>query len=175
MTKYIGVYWYNRRATLAEAGEQLLGFLKVVRDHNPKLFERFCKGANSKRVALKSEIDLEYESVLKLFNKKYKPNDVPEQAFFASAWNGEPDDFNSASIEASLGSSESKLWPNNCIINLPHRGPQAEYYADPDNQKALLDIMIEYWNPESYMIDGKEVEIKPQKGDRGSTFRNLFQ
>lgn len=171
----IGVHWYNRPATLAESTIQFLDFLKLLQIHNPNLFRKYCKRAGSKKKALESTIDLEFNAIAKLLGDIKNQDKFPELSYRGGLWNGETDDFLAASISVTLGSSETKSWTNNCVIHLPQGGSNCEFYQTIENRKSLLLLLIDFWKPEFYMIDGKRYPVDKKERENGSLFRNLFR
>lgn len=156
--KTIGAFWYSRPETLKQCTNHFLDFLIKLRQHNPIYFTNWYETGMSKNDALKNKIELNYLEVKKLFSKKGKEDDYPKTSFSLSIWDGAQSDTAITSLSASLGSSESKYYTNNCIIEMPFDATKNDYYNyNKTNQSAILELLKDSWHPEWISVNGKKI------------------
>ena len=148
--------------SLKDCANLLLGFLNELRIHNPILFAKWFERAGSKKKALNLPVIEDYEFVKALFCKRGLDSNFPEHSYRIGIWNGKEKEEEACSLEASLGSSESKFWTNNCGISLPYAGDQYDFYQNASNQEALIELLKRYWQPEWVQIDGEKYGL-PEK------------
>ena len=155
--KTIGAHWYSRPKTLKECTQQSLLFLEKLKEHNSNSFGLWYEKAGSRKQALQHKVEFTYDNIKKLFTKRGKDDAYPKVSYSFGIWNGASRDEDAVSLSVSLGSTESKYFTNNCVINLPHEGAQREFYTDKVNQKALINLLKEHWNPEWIMVDEEKL------------------
>ncbi len=149
----IGAHWYSRKQTLLQCTEQTLSFLLCLKEHNSELFSVWYEKGFSKGEAMTNQIKFDYESIKRLFTKRAKDNDYPKISYSCGLWNGHPDDGQAAAISFSLGSSESKYFTNNCVLELPYEGIQHSFYKEEKHQKELISLFKKQWNPDWIAVD----------------------
>lgn len=158
--KTIGAYWYSRPETLKQCTEKLLDFLIKLKEHNPAYFGTWFELGYSKKEALKYKVELDYDYIKKRLSKKNAEDDFPRTSFSVRFWDGKLENAAVTSISASLGSSESEYYTNNCIIELPFDATKNDYYNySKANQEALLDLIKKSWRPEWININGHKIKI----------------
>lgn len=157
----VGVHWYNRKSNLKECAENFLSLLTKLKEHNNQLFGVWYEKGISKNEAMKNQIGFDSESVKRLLSKKGKDEDFPKLSYKTGIWNGEIEEGKIASLSVSLGSSEPKYFSNFCVIELPYEGDQYKFYQNAENQKLLINLLIEHWEPEWILIDDTRLDISP--------------
>lgn len=155
----IVVSWYNRQKTLQECTESFIVFLERLKMFDSRFEIWYQKGGNRKD-AIKNIFVPEYENIRKLFCDKCNDDEYPKLSYHISLWNGGRIDSESFGISASLGSSETSKWNNNCSLSFPYEGDIYEYYRIKKNKEKLKEIFIDHWNPEKIMgDDGKWISL----------------
>ncbi len=145
----ITVIWINRKQTLKESTEDLIIFLERLKRFDSRLgvwYER----AYSRKEGVKNKFCFKYEYVKKQLCKKCKENEYPpEFTFLTGFWNGGATDLLSYGISFSLG-GDGKIGANNCVLTFPYEGEIYEHYRIKENWENLLELFIDYWNPDKY-------------------------
>ncbi|MDO6852215.1 hypothetical protein Q4599_01380 [Cellulophaga lytica] len=155
----IGVSWYNRRETLKECTESFIIFMERLKLLDSR-FDIWYKKGWSKKEALEQKIPLEYDAIKNEICRTCKDDEYPEHSFRIALWNGAKKDSEAFGIRASLGSSETEKWNNNCSLSFPYEGEIYEYYLIKENKEKLKELFIDHWQPEKIMgDDGKWINL----------------
>jgi hypothetical protein len=153
--KSISALWgQNNRISAEEGAKQIYQFLLLLKSHNEDLFANWYEGGYSKREAMEKKIDLTQEYIRKAVEKNWnrKFDDLGSRI---SYWTGHEDDDLSGSISFSVGGYGNKPFNrSSCVISLPIQSP---YYEIKENQRALIKLLIDFWKPDTALINGEEV------------------
>lgn len=154
----ITVIWTNRKQNLKESTEDIIVFLERLKKFDINFGSWYNRG-NSRKEAMQSQVQLEYDFIKKKLCKKCNDSDYPEFSFLTGFWNGALSDSLSYGIRFSIG-GEGKIGTNNCVLTFPYEGELYEHYSVKKNWEQLLELFIDHWKPDQYRdFDDKLVEI----------------
>ncbi|MUP45223.1 hypothetical protein E0K83_05630 [Gramella sp. BOM4] len=100
------------------------------------------------------KLHMNFEEIKNLLCKSCSLSDYPEFYYRIKFWNGSDNSGESLSLKLSLG-GDAKIGHNNVILQLPYSGPLSEKYDNEKTRTDLLDLFIEFWDPEKIMIENK--------------------
>lgn len=149
---FIGVHWYNRPQTLGQCSFQLHSFLQKLQQHNAQVYGHWFEQANSKAKALTKPLVGDYTAVMKAFGTKARESDYPATSFGLSLWNGALNDEEGIVLRVSLGSSEKKLYPNSCTLDLYQNQDCQAFYTNSHHVQELEKLFSSFWQPEKLIL-----------------------
>lgn len=151
----ISAIWIEKdKKAIKECAKNIYDFLILLKAHNPDLFASWYEKGYSKKEAMKRKIDITEEQFSKDLgkNKNKKHDDLGTTI---SYWTGNENEELSAAISFTIGGYGDKSFnKNSCVINLPSEG---KYYEIPENQESLKNLLVQYWKPDSALINGEPV------------------
>jgi hypothetical protein len=112
------------------------------------MFARWHEQANTLQQALKLRFEPSYETFVKFFNKKKYQGEV--EGFDFGAWTGSEEE--RGSVVTLCCGVETPLFPNNCLLRLPSKAPEASRVLAPTVLVELLRAMALAWEPEWGLI-----------------------
>ena len=154
----ISAIWMEKeKKTIKECAKSVYDFLILLKAHNSDLFALWYEKGYSKKEALRKKLDINEDYFFKDLekNKNKKHHDLGTTV---SYWTGNENEGLSAAISFTIGGYGDKSFnKNSCVINLPSEG---KYYELPENQESLKNLVVEYWKPDSILVNGEPVLLK---------------
>lgn len=160
ITKFesVSAIWGDEHKTVAECAERIYDFMQLLKMHNEELFSQWYEQANSLKEALERKVDITQEYFYRRVEKKWDKK-FPDLGSRVALWTGQKENGYSAIVSFSLGShSNNPNIPNNCVIRLPRKGEWSEYYNEPRNRIALMQLIQEFWKPDFLKVNGERIE-----------------
>jgi hypothetical protein len=153
-TYYAGAYWGPRKESPAECARRTQAFLHAIAQCDES-FARWYGQGNSREEALASPLRIEVGTLQEVFRQEVNRSEgdgriIEELGFRLWSWNGGPDD-DDALLSAHCG-CYSKWVPNNCVLNLPHTGPNAQRVLTGSVVTRVLRGMALAWEPDSGVV-----------------------
>lgn len=153
----ISAIWQDGQKSVAECAELIYDFLILLNKHNSDLFSELYKKGYTKENA-SNRVELSQEYLYKIVEKKWDKK-FPHLGCRISFWNGMEDDDTTADISFSLGAYGDKPHIKSvCVLSLPNKGKQFEFYKEKSNQNSLIKLMKGYWHPKKILVNGDLME-----------------
>jgi hypothetical protein len=143
---YAGAYWGPRKETPEECARRAEVFLAAIADIDPS-FSRWFEGGRSRKDALKRPIEPSGEALEKRV-RRGRDRQFEDLGYSVWAWNGASDDYDACGFSFYCG-RYSDVAPNNCVVDLPTRGPNAERILSVTVLTRLVRSMVLAWEPDS--------------------------
>jgi hypothetical protein len=89
---------------------------------------------------------------MKAFGTKARESDYPAPSLGLSLWNGALNDEEGIVLRVSLGSSEKKLYPNSCTLDLYQNKDCQTFYANSHHVQELEKLFSIFWQPEKLIL-----------------------
>ena len=151
----ISAIWYSDdKALIENCTDRVLKFLILLKDHNNHLFGAWYEKANTKKEALENKVELNPAYIKDALHKKWdkKFDDIGSHISF---WTGNTDEDNSSEISFKVGGYGRKSFnKNSCVLSLPIN----QNYEDKNQCTELVELFINYWNPDKILVNGEEIE-----------------
>lgn len=143
---YAGAYWGPRKETPEECARRAEAFMAAIANVDPAFSQWFEQG-RSRKDALKRRIEPSGEALEKRV-RRGRDRQFESLGYSVWAWNGATDDYDSCGFHFYCG-GYSEGQSNNCVVNLPIRGPNAERMLSVPVLTGLVRSMALAWEPES--------------------------
>ena len=143
---YAGAYWGPRKETPEQCARRAETFMAAITKIDPA-FCRWFEQGRSRKDALKRPIEPSGEALEKRV-RRGRDRQFEELGYSVWAWNGAPDDHDACGFHFYCG-GYSEGQANNCVVNLPSRGPNAERVLSVPVLSGLVRSMVLAWEPES--------------------------
>ncbi len=153
-TYYAGAYWGPRKESPEECALRAQAFLHAISDCDASL-ARWFEPADSRESSLASPLTPGLGALQTVFRQGVNRTDgdgsvIEDLGFRLWLWNGEPD-YDDALWMAHCG-CYSQWVPNNCVLNLPHQGPNAQRVLTGSVVTRVLRGMARAWEPDSGVV-----------------------
>ncbi len=151
-TYYVGAYWGVRRESAGECAHRARVLFECLAQCDP-LFARWLKRGQSRKAALKHEIEPHEASLRKLLLAGRNRTDfggevIDELGFRLSLWNDGGSDEESVGLTISCGTYAPIPGVNSCVINLPYQGAAAERILRVPVLVAVMNCIVSTWEPD---------------------------
>lgn len=143
---YAGAYWGPRKETPEACARRAEAFLIAIAKIDPA-FSRWFEQGRSRKDALKRPLELSSEAMEQRI-RRGGDRQFEELGYSVWAWNGEPDAYDACGFHFHCG-GHAEGQSNNCIVNLPARGPNAERILRAPVLTGLVRSMALAWEPDS--------------------------
>ncbi len=143
---YAGAYWGPRKETPEQCARRAEAFLAALATIDPA-FSRWFEQGKSRKDALKRPIEPSGEA-LKERVRRGRDRQFEDLGYSVWAWNGASDDYDACGFHFYCG-GYSEGQSNNCVVNLPIRGPNAERVLSVPILTELVRSMALAWEPDS--------------------------
>jgi hypothetical protein len=144
-TYYAGAYWGARKESSDECARRSEVMLTALSDVDPA-FSHWFRTGKSRKQALSRPIEPTRAALEKLIRQNWDKQ-FKELGASVWAWNGEADAYDDTGFSFNCG-GYSGVVPNNCVFNLPTRGPNAERVLSAPVLTGLLRSTAMAWEPD---------------------------
>jgi Immunity protein 52 len=149
-TYYAGAYWGPRKESPEACARRAKAFFDALARCDSSL-SRWYESAGSREEPLSRPLKLEINTLQEVFRQDVNRTDgdgsvIEELGFRLWSWNEEPD-YDDARLSVHCG-CYSPWVPNNCVLNLPHTGPNARRVLTGPVVTEVLRCMALAWEPD---------------------------
>lgn len=158
---YIGAYWRNRNEDLSIVVDKTVLFLQELSSLDEQFVNWYEQGYNKKEASKK--VTIEKDIVERLYKRGIKKNDLDSEGhskigYSIGLWTGQEEEY-SSSLSINAGHA-SKFFSNACVITVPIAEEPKERLLKLDKQKAIINLLIKIWKPDTVVLNSNELKNK---------------